>query len=71
MLSEFDLPTLIVTHDYEDAVTIADRVGVIVDGQLRQLGTPDGSSRSPLTLTSRRSPVQTSCLDTWSGDTPD
>ena len=29
------------THDFEDAVTIADRVGVVVDGQLRQLGTPD------------------------------
>ncbi len=41
LLLEFALPTLIVTHDYEDAVTIADRVGVVVDGQLRQLGTPD------------------------------
>lgn len=41
LLPEFGLPTLIVTHDYEDAVTFADRVGVIVDGQLRQVGTPD------------------------------
>ena len=41
LLTDFDLPTLIVTHDYEDAVTIADRVGIVVDGQLRQLGTPD------------------------------
>ena len=40
LLLEFSLPTLIVTHDYDDAVTIADRVGVVVDGQLRQLGTP-------------------------------
>jgi ABC-type sulfate/molybdate transport systems ATPase subunit len=41
MLPAFGLPTLIVTHDYEDAVAVAARIGVIVDGQLRQLGTPD------------------------------
>jgi ABC-type Fe3+/spermidine/putrescine transport system ATPase subunit len=28
----------VVTHDYEDAIALADRVGVIVDGRLRQLG---------------------------------
>ena len=38
LLADFDLPALIVTHDYEDAATIAGQVGVIVDGQLRQLG---------------------------------
>ncbi len=41
LLPEIDLPTLIVTHDYEDAVSIAGRVGVLVDGRLRQLGSPD------------------------------
>jgi molybdate transport system ATP-binding protein len=41
LLRSFGLPTLIVTHDYEDAVALADRVGVIVDGQLLQLGSPD------------------------------
>jgi molybdate transport system ATP-binding protein len=40
LLSSLDLPALIVTHDYEDAVALADTVGVLVDGQLRQLGTP-------------------------------
>jgi molybdate transport system ATP-binding protein len=40
LLRAFELPTLIVTHDYEDAVALADTVGVIVDGALRQLGTP-------------------------------
>jgi molybdate transport system ATP-binding protein len=40
LLRAFDLPTLIVTHDYEDAAALADTVGVIVDGGLRQLGTP-------------------------------
>ncbi len=40
ILGDFGLPTLIVTHDYEDASALADEVGVIVDGKLRQLGTP-------------------------------
>jgi molybdate transport system ATP-binding protein len=40
LLREFALPTLLVTHDYEDAASLADQVGVIVDGQLRQLATP-------------------------------
>jgi molybdate transport system ATP-binding protein len=40
LLRELELPTLIVTHDYEDAAALADTVGVIVDGDLRQLGSP-------------------------------
>jgi molybdate transport system ATP-binding protein len=40
LLAELALPTLLVTHDYEDAAALADRVGVIVDGKLRQLGAP-------------------------------
>jgi molybdopterin-binding protein len=40
LLHEFGLPTLLVTHDYEDAAALADKVGVIVDGSLRQFATP-------------------------------
>ena len=40
LLQAFDLPTLIVTHDYEDAATLAGTVGVLVEGKLRQLGSP-------------------------------
>jgi len=40
LLRELGFPTLLVTHDYEDAAALADRVGVIVDGQLRQLASP-------------------------------
>ncbi len=40
LLRELDLPTLLVTHDYEDAAALADQVGVVVDGQLRQLASP-------------------------------
>jgi molybdate transport system ATP-binding protein len=38
LLHELALPTLIVTHDFEDAAALADRVGVLVEGRLLQLG---------------------------------
>ncbi len=40
LLDGLDLPTILVTHDFEDAATLADRVGVISDGRVLQLGTP-------------------------------
>jgi molybdate transport system ATP-binding protein len=39
VLGALALPTLIVTHDFRDAAALAGRIGVIVDGRLRQLGT--------------------------------
>jgi molybdate transport system ATP-binding protein len=36
-LKDVGLPAVVVTHDFEDAATLADRVGVIVEGRLRQL----------------------------------
>jgi ABC-type sulfate/molybdate transport systems ATPase subunit len=38
LLAELALPTLLVTHDFEDAAALAERVGVIVDGRILQLG---------------------------------
>jgi molybdate transport system ATP-binding protein len=40
LLRSLGLPTLLVTHDYEDAAALADVVGVVVDGRIRQLATP-------------------------------
>ena len=40
LLAGLGIPVLLVTHDFEDAAALADRVSVIVDGQLRQSGTP-------------------------------
>jgi molybdate transport system ATP-binding protein len=40
LLAEIGLPALLVTHDYPDAAALADRVGVLVDGRLVQMGTP-------------------------------
>ena len=40
LVRELRLPTLLVTHDFEDAAALADRVGVLVEGRLRQLDRP-------------------------------
>jgi molybdate transport system ATP-binding protein len=39
LLHEVRLPTLLVTHDFEDAAALADRIGVVLDGKLLQVGT--------------------------------
>ena len=38
LLRELGLPTILVTHDFEDAASLADRVGVLVDGTILQIG---------------------------------
>ncbi len=47
LLREADRPTLVVSHDFEDAATLAARVGVLVEGRLGQLGTPAELVASP------------------------
>jgi molybdate transport system ATP-binding protein len=39
LLRELEVPALLVTHDFEDAAALADRIGVLVEGRLLQLGT--------------------------------
>ena len=40
LLDGLGLPAILVTHDFEDAATLAHRVGVISDGEILQLDTP-------------------------------
>jgi ABC-type sulfate/molybdate transport systems ATPase subunit len=47
LLHELALPVLLVTHDYEDAAALAGSVGVIVDGKLRQLASPQELVSTP------------------------
>jgi len=47
LLHELSLPTLLVTHDYEDAAALADEVGVLVGGTLRQFGPPSELVANP------------------------
>ena len=47
LLAALRLPTILVTHDFEDAAALADRVGVIVGGRLLQLGTASDLVAAP------------------------
>ena len=38
LLRELDLPTIIVTHDFLDAAALADRIAVLVEGRVVQVG---------------------------------
>jgi molybdate transport system ATP-binding protein len=40
LLRDLAIPTLLVTHDFDDAAELSDRVAVLADGRLRQVGTP-------------------------------
>jgi molybdate transport system ATP-binding protein len=40
LLAGLEIPVLLVTHDFEDAAALAERVTVVVDGGERQSGTP-------------------------------
>jgi molybdate transport system ATP-binding protein len=49
LLRRLGLPTLLVTHDYLDAAALADRVGVVVEGRIVQIGTPSELAAAPAT----------------------
>ena len=41
LLRELQLPAILVTHDFLDAAAVADRIAVLVDGQIAQVGTAE------------------------------
>ncbi len=47
ILDDLDLPVLLVTHDFHDAAVLADRVAALVDGRVRQEGTPSELIAAP------------------------
>jgi len=47
VLRELALPTLVVTHDFEDAAALADLVGVLVAGRVLQIATPSALVAAP------------------------
>lgn len=48
LLRELGLPALLVTHDFEDAAALADRIGVLGAGRLLQIGTASELVSSPV-----------------------
>lgn len=47
--TELGITTIFVTHDQEEALAVADRVAVMKDGVIEQLGAPEELYRSPST----------------------
>jgi iron(III) transport system ATP-binding protein len=47
MLAQANVTTLLVTHDQEEALSVADQVAVMRDGRFTQIGTPSQVYRSP------------------------
>lgn len=45
---EVGITFVFVTHDQEEALTMADRIGVMNDGELLQVGTPEGIYERPV-----------------------
>lgn len=50
LLAEFDLPTILVTHDRTEAIALADRVLVLDQGRVRQCGTVETVFSQPADL---------------------
>jgi molybdate transport system ATP-binding protein len=50
LLTQLELPTLLVTHAFEDATALAQRIGVLDNGELVQLATPTELLRSPANM---------------------
>ena len=46
---EFKLSVLLITHDVDEASRLADRIGVLMDGRIMQMGTPADVFESPTT----------------------
>jgi molybdate transport system ATP-binding protein len=47
LLRELGLPALLVTHDYADAAALAQRIGILVNGRIVQVGRPDELISAP------------------------
>ena len=47
---QFDVTTVYVTHDQIEAMTMGDRIAVMLDGRLQQVDTPEVLYESPATL---------------------
>jgi tungstate transport system ATP-binding protein len=48
LLADTGTSALLVTHDRDEAASLGDRVAVMIDGEVRQIGTPEAVFRAPV-----------------------
>jgi molybdopterin-binding protein len=48
LLAETRMTTVLVTHDQDEALTLSDRLGVLLEGRLRQIGPPESIFSTPV-----------------------
>lgn len=51
---EFELTTVVVTHDQQEAVVLADRIALMLDGRVEQIGEPEDFYTRPRTEAAAR-----------------
>ncbi|MEJ7616012.1 MAG: ABC transporter ATP-binding protein [Pyrinomonadaceae bacterium] len=49
LLKQVNVPSIFITHDQEEALELGDRIAVIKDGRIEQIGTPDEVYNQPET----------------------
>ncbi len=49
LLKQVKVPSIFITHDQEEALELGDRIAVIKDGRIEQIGTPDEVYNRPAT----------------------
>ena len=65
--AQLGIAFILVTHDQEEALTMADRIGVMHAGRLAQVGTPAEVYERPAAGSSRSSWARRICCRSWCG----
>ena len=58
-----NITTIMVTHDQEEAITMADRIAVLNEGQIMQIGSPQEIYQKPANLFTAQFIGETNCIN--------
>lgn len=58
-----NITTIMVTHDQEEAITMADRIAVLNEGQIMQIGSPQEIYQKPTNLFTAQFIGETNCIN--------
>ncbi|HBG4981840.1 TPA: ATP-binding cassette domain-containing protein [Clostridioides difficile] len=60
---ELNITTIMVTHDQEEAITMADKIAILNGGDIMQIGTPEEIYQNPQNLFTTQFIGDTNCFD--------